>query len=261
MSLESLTKTWRVVLVGTTLYGAQFGFAVATKASAACTGGSAIKGSFGVVINGPAAHGGSELYVGLLTFNGACAVTGTLTGGISISPTATRSVTGTYSYSAPASGYSTLSLSLAGVSAPLTFGFNPVSKGAELVGVESDNVAVATIDLVKQTAKTFSNASISGAFSQTCYGATGKIAGDELDFTTYDGAGGAESTVFLGPPSVPFKYSVTSAGIFTETNLPPYASFPSTGVIVGNGTEHLIVVSNINGSGVGYPVETCIEKQ
>jgi hypothetical protein len=220
-------------------------------ASAACTGGTAVRGSFGVVINGAAASSGAELYAGLLTFDGKCDVTGTLTGGNSLSsPTASYSVTGSYQF--PTGGFGSLSLNLSGVSNPLAFGFGRVSQGKELIGQQSDGSAQATIDMAKQTGSRFSNTSLTGTSYAVCYNTVGTVG--QLYETTSDGTGTGNVSIF-GGGNYTETYSVSSNGIYAVTINPPYNQNTGVGVIVNKSQGFAI------GSTSGYPTVTCAGKQ
>lgn len=162
------------------------------NAQATCTGGTSIKkGNFGVLINGPAATGGGEFFVGLLTSDGKCRLTGSLAGGISGLQTVTPAVTGTYS--SPANGLGSMSFS----STPLTFTFS--SAGDEVFGIQTDGSATATIDLLEVKTGTYTNASLQGVYANDCFGVTTTAGGvsnpvTETDIDTFDGAGNVSGT-------------------------------------------------------------------
>jgi hypothetical protein len=237
---------------------ALIGFAVSTGAFAACTGGTAVKGSFGVLINGPSDFAGAEIFTGLLKFDGACGVTGSLIGSMGNTyPTGTYSVTGTYS--APPNGFGTLILSVPnlfseGVPASLYFSYSVVAKGTEVIGVEDDSAGLAPMDLVRQSEAGFSNASISGVFSHAC-----ALTPSELDSDTYNGSGGGTFTVANNYSNGNFTYQVQKNGLFTaDNNQKNYASF---GVIVHQGTEHFVMISAPNNFGGSSASDICIEKK
>ena len=245
------------------------GMPVCEQAFAACTGGSSVKGSFGVLIHGPlyAASGGTESFAGILESNGRCGLTGSLTGGISGVAATTTAVTGTYTV--PATGQGAMSLLFAGSTTPITFSFGVVNKGKELTGVETDFTAAATIDLSAIPKLTFTNASITGTYVQTCFGA-GRVGstgpdspGAEVDYETYDGAGNLSGTA-VDPNGASYTYSgtytVNSDGTYVS-HLTPYTSSAFTGAIVGSGSElHSVNTAN-PATGVFGAYQVCVEKK
>jgi hypothetical protein len=246
------------------------GLPVCGGAFAACTGGPSVKGNFGVLIHGPlyAGSGGTESYAGILKSNGKCGLTGSLTGGISGVAATTTAVTGTYSV--PTTGQGAMSLVFAGSTTPITFSFGVVNKGKELTGVETDDTAAATIDVSAIPKLTFTNASIAGAFVQTCFGA-GRVGstgpdspGAEVDYETYDGAGNLSGTA-TNPNGASFPYSGTYAvngdGTYIKQLNAPYNYSTFTGAIVGSGSE-LHSVNTVNpATGVFGAYEVCVEKK
>ncbi len=245
------------------------GVPVCGGAFAACTGGPSVKGNFGVLIHGPlyAGSGGTESYAGILKSNGKCGLTGSLTGGISGIAATTTALTGTYSV--PATGQGAMSLVFAGSTTPITFSFGVVNKGKEMTGVETDDMAAATIDLLAMPKLTFTNASITGTYVQTCFGA-GRVGstgpdspGAEVDYETYDGAGNLSGTA-IDPNGASYSYSgtytVNSDGTYVS-HLTPYTSSAFTGAIVGSGSElHSVNTAN-PATGVFGAYEVCVEKK
>jgi hypothetical protein len=239
---------------------------IGIDAHAACLGGSGLKGKFGVLINGPVASGASEMYTGLLTGDGKCGLTGSLIGGVSGSPATTSAVTG--HYSVPSNTLGSMSLTVAGLSNPLTFTISTAS-GSGLVGIQTDGSAVATINLSKVTAGTHTNKSLHGTYVDNCYGQTTNSSSGvsspsvETDLVTFDGIGviiGTGSGIVDGVLSSNFKiiapYHVNGNGTLTS-NL--NSNFPNFGVLV-SGNEIYVLETSTQSNELG-PGLTCIMRK
>jgi hypothetical protein len=249
------------------LAGAVASFCV--TASAKCVGGGAIKGNFGVTINGPlTSDTDSELYVGMLTSDGKCGLTGSLTGGTFGQPSTTQGVTGTYTV--PSDKQGSLSLLLPGASSATTFaiGLAADGKAAEIDGLATNGTAVATIQATAVGTKTYSLASLSGHYIGICTGASNGGSGGfgtELAYSTYDGAGQFSADAVGNNNGTPFSVSVTGSytvaadGAVSEQDASPYANFSVAAELVNNGTEiRSILIQAGNGGG---PYRTCLGKK
>ena len=238
------------------------------SAHAACTGGGALKGSFGATINGPLVSGGSvEMYNGTLTLDGKCGVTGALTGGVYGQPAATQSVTG--SYSVPKDKQGSLTLLLSGASYSVTFGIGLVKDGKaqEIDGVATSGPAVATIQATAIANMTYSLSSLSGTYVAFCTGASNSGSGGfgtELAYATFNGAGKLSATAVGNNDGTPFTatvtgtYTVSKTGAVTVQDDAPYADFSIAGELVNNGTELRAVLIQ---SGSGGPYRTCLDRK
>ena len=141
-------------------------------AHASCAGGKMLKGAFGVTINGPVVgQNTAELYNGILTADGQCGLSGSVTGGIFGQPSVTQSVTG--GYSIPKHGQATLTVQLPDSSAAIVFDIGLVTDGkfSEVTGVASNGPAVASVEFVEIPNQTYGPGSLSGAYVATCTGA------------------------------------------------------------------------------------------
>jgi hypothetical protein len=236
------------------------GVVMSQPAQATCVGGTNLRGSFGVVISGPAAGGGVEYYAGILTSNAKCALSGTLIGGVSGAPVSTSTVAGTYSL--PGSGQNTMTLLLGGSQTEFTFAVGTVSTGKELFGIQSDGAATATIDLSQIARSTYTDASLSGNYVQLCSGTFDNgqnVAYDELDFFTFDGAGDWTAVLQSGG-TASGKYNVSSNGTVSTTETSPNNKIVEAWALVDRPAEARGIVYYAPPSQVG-PYGTCTLKQ
>ncbi|MEI9931764.1 MAG: hypothetical protein WDM89_14810 [Rhizomicrobium sp.] len=164
-----------------------------TGASAGCVGGSSIKGSFGVTVNGPAVGGATaQVYTGILKADGKCGLKGSLTGGTFGQPSVTQAVTATYSV--PNNEQGTVSIQLPGTNSPVVFDIGLISDGkfGEVTGIATNGPALATIDFVEIAKHAYGLADLSGTYVATCTGAGNDGSGGlgaELVYFTFDGEG------------------------------------------------------------------------
>ncbi|MGA3205069.1 MAG: hypothetical protein ABSF12_21445, partial [Bryobacteraceae bacterium] len=144
-------------------------------------------GYYGMVIGGKATNGagGEEDLSGSVYFDGSSSLTVTnLQGGIN-SQYGNTTATGTYA--ANSDNTITITMTLAGQTTPQTFIVGVSEGGNEAVGIETDGLAQATIDLQSQlvsSGNTYSTASLNGTYATTCSGAE-----VDLNYVTFDGQG------------------------------------------------------------------------
>ena len=235
-------------------------------ALAKCKGGGPIKGSFSATINGPLVSGNnSEIYNGILTADGKCGLTGSLTGGMFGQSSTTHNVTG--SYTVPSDKQGSLSLLLPSASSSVTFdiGLTKDGKAAEIDGVATNGAAVVTMQATAIGNSKFGLASLSGTYIAICSRASNAGSGGfgvEQGYTTFNGAGSFSATAVGNSDGTPFSvavmgsYSVSASGAYTQQNAAPYANFTVAGELVNNGTEVRDVL--IQGGSGGGPYRTCL---
>jgi hypothetical protein len=213
---------------------------------ATCTGGSSLNGWYGIMVSG------GRYLSGAVNFNGACGLTGSsLTGALSGQASSTTSVTGTYGQNSD--GTYNLTLNLAGQSAAQTYTMGISASGTKAVGIESDNSAVAVIDIESQLTSLsngYNTASLTGAYAVSCSGS-----GVDLNYVTFDGKGnlsgsnpydngsGQGSNTYSG------TYSVNSDGSFSGALTGSYSSYTFNGVI-DNGLTEIEYTYDQNGNEV-----------
>lgn len=255
----------RAMVAAVTLILAGF----AGVAHASCAGGKTLKGAFGVTINGPVVgQNTAEVYNGILTADGKCGLSGSLTGGIFGQQSVTQTVAGSYSF--PKNALGTVTLQLPDSDTAVVFDIGVVNDGAfsEVTGVASNGPAVATIEFVEIAKQDYGLGSLSGTYVATCTGASNDGSGGfgaEATYSTFDGAG--HLTVLSmgnnnGHPfsvSVSGTYTVGKAGDFMIQDLDPYTQFTASGEIVAGGGElRDVLVQSTSGTG---PYRSCIVKK
>jgi len=173
---------------------AALGFAAPSQAHAAtCTGGATLSGSFGVLVAGSTTTNVPKYLDGVLTFNGACAITGVLTVG-EPNVTAQNFVTVSGSYNTNTDGTIAISLTLPHVTAPETYTVGYSQAFGEALGQEDDSTAIATIDLKPQVFPatnppvTYNNAAVKGTWTASCSSTAGGFS--DLNYFTFDGTSG-----------------------------------------------------------------------
>ena len=199
------------------LAGAEF--ALPSHATAACTTGSAIAGTYGVLVTGTNASGNGKLVSGKLIFDGACGITGQVTTG---EPNSAQqvgaSVTGTYQQNADKTV--SMSLTIPSVAAPETYNVGLSTLFGEALGEENDSSAIATIDLKPMTfpkpttVRSWDIYAIAGTYTASCYGTGGF---SDLNYFT------------IAPP--PAGGNSTMTGIDDTNNGGQHYNLPSTGVV------------------------------
>ena len=195
-----------------------------------------LAGYYGIVVGGNAQSGGGGKFLsGSIYFNGAGQLTGTnVNGGIN-QQYGNTSVTG--SYSANPDNTISITMNLANPATAQTYVVGVTESGNEAMGIESDNSAVATIDLQNQlwpsNTPPYSNASLNGTYSASCLGAE-----SDLNYVTFDGNGnitaGVDAYFDGGYGDNPYTgtYTVKSDGTFSGNFPGPiYDIFSMTGVI------------------------------
>jgi len=165
------------------------GFSVASPASAACTGGSTLNGSFGILVGGTAVSGGSKFLTGVLNFDGACSFSGEVSYGLNGAVNYFTGASGTYNTSAD--NTITINLNVSGVTGTQTYQVGYAPNSNEALGIETDGVEIATIDLQAQTIPrsniVYGAGSLKGTYSVECYGVGASYS--DLNYVTFDGNG------------------------------------------------------------------------
>jgi Chitobiase/beta-hexosaminidase C-terminal domain len=221
----------------------------------ACSGRQAptatLAGYYGMVVGGRATNGlgGQEELSGSIYFNGAGALTVTnLQGGIN---TQYGNTTATGTYTANGDGTLTISMTLAGQTTPQTFIVGVSEGGNEAVGIETDGLGQATIDLQSQlvsNGNTYSTASLNGTYAAVCSGAE-----VDLNYVTFDGQGNQTGVDpydngTYGDNPYAGTYTVNSDGTFSGGFGGAYANYLMTGVI-DNATSEIEYTYDYIGSG------------
>jgi len=222
------------------------------------TGGS-LAGYYGFVVGGNAQSGGGGKYLsGSIYLNGAGGLTGnSVNGGIN-EQYGNTSVAG--SYSVNSDNTVSVTMNLANQTTAQTYVVGVSESGNEAIGIESDNTAIATIDLQNQlwpsSTPPYSNASLNGTYVASCSGAE-----VDLNYVTFDGNGNITAGVdayydgSYGDNPYTGTYTVKSDGTFSGNFVGPiYDIFTMTGVL-DNGTAE--IEYTYDQSGVGGVV-SCI---
>jgi hypothetical protein len=236
--------------------------AISHAASAACVGGSLLKGGFSVTIFGQlVSGGGTEGLAGVIKSNGKCGLTGTLYGNINNQAVSAASVTGSYSINADLSG--SMTVAIPGYN-PLTFGVNMASKDKEVLGLETDGAGFVKLDAKAQVTKTFSVASLSGKYSYICYAPDFQY---QYGVDTFDGAGhGTEVNYFYGSNGLvytvngTFTYIVGADGSFSSTLSASGGPYIDGGALDTSSGDIQEAGITANGSAVGQ-AGLCVEKK
>jgi hypothetical protein len=223
------------------------------QAKAACTGGATLSGSYGVLVSGATAANVPKYLDGVITFNGACGLSGEVTIGEPGKATQNfATIAGTYTTNAD--GTIGLSLSLPNVSAVETYVVGYSAVFGEALGEETDSSAIATIDLKPQTfpnpatASTYSNASLKGTWTAACIGAGGGFS--DLNYFVFDGTSNSSgvgnitngvddsnnNAAFYDTPYTG-TYAVAANGVLGGNVVVAGTNYGFTGVIDNNGNE------------------------
>jgi len=195
-----------------------------------------LAGYYGFVVGGNAQSGGGGKYLsGSIYLNGAGVLSGTnVNGGIN-AQYGNTSVVGSYSVN-PDNTVS-VTMNLANQTTAQTYVVGVSESGNEAIGIESDNTAIATIDLQSQlwpsSTPPYSNASLNGTYSASCSGAE-----VDLNYVTFDGNGNITAGVdafydgYYGDNPYTGTYTVNNDGTFSGNFVGPiYDIFTMTGVL------------------------------
>jgi hypothetical protein len=228
-------------------------FCAPSQAKAACSGGATLSGSYGVLVSGATTANVPKYLDGVITFNGACSLSGTVTIGEPGKATQNfATIAGTYTTNAD--GTIGISLSLPNVSAVETYVVGYSAAFGEALGEETDSSAIATIDLKPQTfpnpatASSYSNASIKGTWTAACIGAGGGFS--DLNYFVFDGTSNSSgvgnitngvddsnnNAAFYDTPYTG-NYAVAANGVLGGTVTVAGTNYGYTGVIDNNGNE------------------------
>jgi hypothetical protein len=194
-------------------------------------------------VGGNAQSGGGGKYLsGSIYLNGSGGLTGNnVNGGIN-AQYGNTSVTGSYSVN-PDNTIS-VTMNLANQTTAQNYVVGVSESGNEAMGIESDNTAIATIDLQSQlwpsSTPPYSNASLNGTYVASCSGAE-----VDLNYVTFDGNGNITAGVdayddgYYGDNPYTGTYTVKSDGTFSGNFAGPiYNIFTMTGVL-DNGTAEI----------------------
>jgi hypothetical protein len=203
--------------------------------------GTTLSGSYGILASGPATTGGGAQFLsGVLNFNGG-SLTGEVNGGLN-NVYANSQVTG--SYVVNSNNTVTITMDLSGQSAPDTFNVGVSEAGNEADGIETDDLAAATIDIQSQVlanGQTFSNSSLNGTYAVLC----SNIAQLGLNYVTFDGVGDITNVAlaysngggYEGDFATTGSYAVNSDGTFSGSLGGGFAQYSFTGVIENDTAE------------------------
>jgi len=236
------------------------GLSAPALAQATCVGGAALNGYYGMQVVGATPNATPKFLNGMVYFNGACALAGSVTIGENATVNSFANVSG--SYTTNADNTITISLLLPGATTPETYdvGVTPVFN--EALGVETDSSAAASIDLktigYRPTgpASYYNNASIKGTFVASCGGGAA-IGYSDLNLFTFDGTLGTGNIVAgtdhynnnaaFGQQTYIGYYGVNSIGTFGGyVVLSGGEIFGFSGVIDNNNNEIQFVYSTPN---------------
>jgi hypothetical protein len=236
--------------------------AASTKPTVALT---SMYGWYGLLIAGPSATAGAggKYLTGALYFDGKGNISGyNVNGGINGTVSNTN-VTGTYvaNTSGATAGTLTINLKLANQTALQTYVVSVRQTAFEVVGIETDGTAIATIDLQSQIvfwSNSFNNSALSGTFAAVCTGNPGNYA--QMNYVTFDGKGNLQGIDPYDDNNVegvnPFSgtYTVNSDGTFSAKTAPTVSI---TGVIDTFYTE-IEYTYNVTGQG---EIMSCVGKK
>ena len=249
------------------------------------SGAASLAGYYGFVVGAPTPGPiAADYFSGALYFDGAGNLSGTVNGDINTDPTATTqfgrsAVSGSYvvnNDSVNGGNTITITMTFSQADPPVTKTFIVAvgESGNEALGIQSDGVAITTIDLQSQLQPqvqplvAYSNASLNGIYSASCGGSE-----IDLNYTFFDGNGNIPGTSVdayydggYGYSLYQGSYSVNPDGTFTATFLYSYDLFTLTGVIDNGNAEIEFAydqalgvggrVSCIGESSYGQPVTT-----
>jgi hypothetical protein len=154
----------------------------ARSATTTCLSGGSLKGSYGLEVAGFTTSLGKFLN-GVVTFNGACGFTGSVTIDENSTVQSFVSISGAYSGNTSDNTIS-ISFTLPGEVVPETYQVGLTPLFSEAVGIETDSSAVATISLKAQNyTGTYNKSSLYGTFSVSCIGAAS--ASSDLNYVTF----------------------------------------------------------------------------
>ncbi len=260
-------RSWTIAAV------AALGLAAPSVAHAQCVGGSTLYGYYGFQVSGQSPTGVGKFLNGVVFFNGSCALQANAT--IGENGTVNSFVTWLGTYNTNADNTITLSFTLPGATAPETYNvaFSPVFN--EALGTETDNSAVASIDIKAQNYPAhgnhyvYTNAQLKGTFVSSCTGTN--LPFGEMNYITLDGSNSSggygnvtgvnysnDETVFSTSP-VTGLYGVNSIGNFGGYVVVggTYAGF--SGVLDNNLNEIQYTLSTAGAAGTD--VEACVAKR
>jgi hypothetical protein len=245
-----------------------FGLAAPAQAATSCA---TLNGYFGMQVNGSTPAGGGKFINGVMYFNGQCQLVANATIGENQTVNSFATITG--SYVANADNTISITLQVPGNPANETYdvAFTPIFN--EALGIETDNSAVASIDLKNQLYPTsgnhyvYTNASLKGTFVANCGGGGAGTAYSDLNYFTFDGAGHISTgtdhynnNAAFGEQSYIGYYGVNSIGDFGGyVVLSAGAEFGFSGVL-DNDLEEIQFVYSTAGS-TGSDVVACIGKR
>jgi hypothetical protein len=217
------------------------GFGGVNSCSGKKSTGTTLSGSYGILVAGPATTGEGEQFLsGVLNFNGG-SLSGEVNGGLNSVYTNSQ-VTG--SYVVNGNSTVTITMDLAGQSSAETFNVGVSEGGNEADGIETDDLAEATVDLQSQVlanGQTYSNSSLSGTYAVLCSN-TGQLG---LNYVTFDGLGDITAIAlaysnngsYEGDFGTTGSYAVNSDGTFSGSLAGSFAQYSVTGVIENDTAE------------------------
>lgn len=234
----------------------------------ACTGGSTLNGPYGILVGGTSpSTGGSKFLSGLLTFNGACGLTGQITYGTyglsnsSKSEVNFQSVSG--SYNTNSDGTIQISFTPSGSSVAQVYEVGYSAAANEALGIETDGTYVATVDLQAQNwTSGYSYGSLTGTFAVSCQGVASAFS--DLNYVTFDGKGNLTGYDYYNnggnqgaSATYNGSFAVTSSGIIGGALQGSFSVFQYVGVL-DNANNEIQFIYFENGLGA---ITTCTGKK
>ena len=211
-----------------------------------------LSGTYGILAYGPATAGGGEQFLtGAINLSGGL-LSGEVNGGLN-AQYGNSAVNG--SYTVNSNNTVTITMNLAGQSTPETFNVGVSEAGNEADGIETDDLAEATVDLQNQlfqSSQPYSTASLNGTYAVVCSN-IGIVA---LNYVTFDGLGDITSSALAysdggnygGDNPYTGSYAVNSDGTFSGSLVGSFAGYTFTGVI-DNDTSEIAYTYEVGGSG------------
>jgi hypothetical protein len=199
-----------------------------------------LSGTYGLLASGTSVTGGGEQFLsGVLNLNSG-SLTGEVNGGVN----------GVYSNSPVTGSYTVLSNNTVWISMNLvsqgiteTYNVGVSEAGYEADGIETDNLATATVDLQSQVlsnGQTYSDSNLNGSYASVC----SNIGLYALNYVTFNGAGSLSGSLafsdggtYYGDNAITGSYSVNADGTFSGSLTGGFAQYSFTGAIENDGAE------------------------
>jgi hypothetical protein len=200
-----------------------------------------LSGSYGMLVSGTSTTAGSgeQFLTGVINFNGG-SLSGEVNGGVN-GVYANSPITGTYSVLSNNTVAINMSLTNQGLNESYNVGVSET--GNEADGIETDNLATATVDLQSQassSSQTYSSSNLIGTYAVVCSN-IGLVA---LNYVTFDGVGTLSGSLaysdggnYAGDTPITGTYSVNADGTFSGSLGGGFAAYTFTGALENDGAE------------------------